>query len=652
MHKIRPFLFALLALAALAAAAASPIPVEDFFKLPAYLGMRISPDGEHLAAIAPVNGRENLVVLDVPPRSAKPLSAFSNKDVVWFAWLGGKRLLLRTGSFATRDFDARGGALYAVDVDGGETRQLSEGGGDDERMQGGARAVLRVLDVVRTLPGESEDFIAQELVFDAEGHRDMGDLVRVNSRTGRRTSISLGKPDSGELEAWVVDNNGVARVLRATGKGTTRIWYRAGADAAWTKLDEFSSTEPGWAPLRVAEDDKTLYIASYKGRDKAAIVRYDPAKKAFGEVIAQHPQVDLVSLVSDEGKVVGVQYNADQPGEVMFDPELQRLQNTADKAFPGMWNSIDWSRDRSRVLIFSASDRSPGTFYLLDVKKGRIEYLADRSPWIHPRDMSPMKPVRYTARDGLEIPAYLTIPKGSDGKNLPMVVVVHGGPWVDGDAWRFDPEAQFLASRGYAVLQPNFRGTTRYGWKHFSSSFGEWGLGMQDDVTDGVKWAIAQGIADPQRVCIYGASYGGYATMMGLAKDPDLYKCGIDYVGVTDLPLFLTITWADYAKSDFMEYDAAKMVGDAVKDAKRLHDTSPDQLAARIKAPVFMAYGGADVRVPIEQGLRMKSALDKAGIKYEWMVKEGEGHGYRDPQNQKDFYEAMEKFLAKHIGPK
>jgi dipeptidyl aminopeptidase/acylaminoacyl peptidase len=139
---------------------------------------------------------------------------------------------------------------------------------------------------------------------------------------------------------------------------------------------------------------------------------------------------------------------------------------------------------------------------------------------------------------------------------------------------------------------------------------------------------------------------------MGLAKDPDLYKCGIDYVGVTDLPLFLTITWADYAKSDFMDYDAAKMVGDAVKDAKRLHDTSPDQLAARIKAPVFMAYGGADVRVPIEQGLRMKSALDKAGIKYEWMVKEGEGHGYRDPQNQKDFYEAMEKFLAKHIGPK
>jgi dipeptidyl aminopeptidase/acylaminoacyl peptidase len=302
------------------------------------------------------------------------------------------------------------------------------------------------------------------------------------------------------------------------------------------------------------------------------------------------------------------------------------------------------------VLIFSASDRSPGTFYLLDVKKGRIEYIADRSPWIHPKEMSPMKPVRYAARDGLEIPAYLTIPKGSDGHDLPMVVVVHGGPWVEGDEWRYDPEVQFLAAHGYAVLQPNFRGTTRYGWKHFSAGFGQWGLAMQDDVTDGVKWAIAQGVADPKRVCIYGASYGGYATMMGLAKDPDLYRCGIDYVGVTDIPLFLTMTWADYAKSEFMDYDAHKMVGDPVKDAQRLHDTSPDQLAARIKAPVFMAYGAADVRVPIEHGIRMKNALDKAGVKYEWMVKAGEGHGYRDPANQKDFYEAMLKFLDRNIG--
>jgi dipeptidyl aminopeptidase/acylaminoacyl peptidase len=174
---------------------------------------------------------------------------------------------------------------------------------------------------------------------------------------------------------------------------------------------------------------------------------------------------------------------------------------------------------------------------------------------------------------------------------------------------------------------------------------------MEDDVADGVKWAVAQGIADPKRVCIYGASYGGYAAMMGVAKTPDLYRCAINYVGVTDIPLFLTMTWADYAHSDFIDYDAKVMVGDPDRDAKRLAETSPVNLAARIRVPVLMAYGAADVRVPIEHGTRMKSALDKAGVKYEWMVMDGEGHGFRDPENQKAFYTAMEKFLARNLRP-
>jgi dipeptidyl aminopeptidase/acylaminoacyl peptidase len=263
--------------------------------------------------------------------------------------------------------------------------------------------------------------------------------------------------------------------------------------------------------------------------------------------------------------------------------------------------------------------------------------------------MAPMKPVRYAARDGLEIPAYLTTPRGKAAKDLPLVVLVHGGPWVDGDAWGFDPEVQFLASRGYAVLQPNFRGTTRYGWKHFRASFGQWGLSMQDDLADGVKWAVEQGIADPKRVCIYGASYGGYAALMGLATTPGLYRCGVNYVGVTDLPFFLTVSWADYSYSEFARHAARDMVGDPERDAQRLRDTSPTQLAARIKAPVLMAYGADDRRVPLEHGSRMKSALDRAGAKYEWMVMAGEGHGFRDPANQKTFYEAVEKFLAAHL---
>jgi dipeptidyl aminopeptidase/acylaminoacyl peptidase len=259
--------------------------------------------------------------------------------------------------------------------------------------------------------------------------------------------------------------------------------------------------------------------------------------------------------------------------------------------------------------------------------------------------------VRYAARDGLEIPAYLTVPKGSSGKDLPMVVMVHGGPWVPGDTWRWNPEVQFLASRGYAVLQPNFRGTTRYGWKHFSSSFKQWGLTMQDDVTDGVQWAVAQGVADPKRVCIYGASYGGYATMMGLAKTPDLFKCGVNYVGVTDLDLFVNATWSDFAYSEFLSYGIKDMFGDWNADRAKLLTVSPVELASRIKAPVLMAYGASDVRVVPEHGTRMKAALERVGHAPEvYMMVEGEGHGFQDMKNQVQFYGAMEKFLDKYIG--
>jgi dipeptidyl aminopeptidase/acylaminoacyl peptidase len=228
-------------------------------------------------------------------------------------------------------------------------------------------------------------------------------------------------------------------------------------------------------------------------------------------------------------------------------------------------------------------------------------------------------------------------------------MVIHGGPYVDGDLWGYDPEVQFLASRGYAVLQPNYRGTTHYGWKHWSGGFKTWGLSMEEDIEDGVHWAVAQGIADPKRVAIYGASYGGYATMMGLAKTPDLYRCGINYVGVTDLPLLMTATWSDTSRGEYQEYLAPLEIGDLDKDAKRLHDTSPVNLASRIKVPVLMAYGAADVRVVLDHGTRMKSALDSAGVKNEWMVVEGEGHGFRDLENQKAFYGAVEKFLAANM---
>jgi dipeptidyl aminopeptidase/acylaminoacyl peptidase len=652
MKRALMTLLAAASLTALAQAPADKPTIESLFRLPQYAAMAISPDGEHIAALAPVGKRQNLVVMNVEKRSAVPVTNFSDRDVVQFRWLNSKRLLASTGTLATRDFDAKGGGLYAVDRDGRYGRLIGEGGSEDEKLAGGARMVLRPIEVIRTLPGETDDFIAREYAVDAK-KAVPGALLRVDSRSGRRSTLSGGKPESALGESWVVDRHGVARAFTASSGSKARIYYRKDGDSAWEKLDEFSSMAADqWDPVAIDEDGRTLLVTSWKGgRDKGAIVRYDPQTRSFGDVVAAHPQVDLRDVLrTRDDRALGVRYEADKGGVAWFDETLAAVQSAVDKAFPGNVNLLSYSSDRQRFVITSISDVSPGAFYYFDRKAGKIQWLADRMPWIDAKKMSPVTPLRYTARDGMEIPGYLTLPRGSSGKNLPLVVMVHGGPWVDGDHWYFNPEVQFLASRGYAVLQPNFRGTTRYGWKHFASSFKQWGLTMQDDITDGVRWAIGEGVADPQRVCIYGASYGGYAAMMGLVKEPALFKCGINYVGVTDLELFLNATWSDFANSDFLDYEMKDMFGDASRDRERLRATSPALHAERIQAPVLMAYGSSDVRVVPEHGTRMKAALDRAGKKVEWMMVEGEGHGFREMKNQELFYGAMERFLERNLG--
>jgi dipeptidyl aminopeptidase/acylaminoacyl peptidase len=646
----------LIAMVAMAAAcgvamAADDQPrIEDLFKPARYASMRISPDGKYLAALAPIGERQNLIVIDIAKRDAIPITSLPHKDVVSVSWINSKRLLFSTGSIGERVFDSRGGAILAVDRDATQLRVVSEGD-NNERNTAGIRFTGRFHAPVRFLPGETDDIIVQEFVG-AQRTTTPSTLYRMDTRTGRKTSISDGKPEAANSESWVVDRNGVARAFSTITENTARIWYRDGADSPWRKMDERDTLAPdGWRPVAMADDNKRLIVSTRRGgRDKAAMAVYDPATQEVVETLAAHPQVDIDQLLSDQEGVRGVGYDADRAGAAWFDADIAAVQSVVDKAFPDHVNTLSWSQDKSKFVVYSYSDVAPGSFYLFDRKAGKLEWLADRMPWIDPKKMAPMQAVRYKARDGLEIPAYLTVPKDSSGKNLPLVMMIHGGPWVHGDGWYFNREAQFLASRGYAVLQPNYRGTTHYGWKHYSSSFKQWGLTMQDDITDGVQWAIAEGIADPKRVCIYGGSYGGYATMMGLAKTPEIYKCGINYVGVTDLPLMLTATWSDFAYSDYIKYAAKRLMGDIDKDEAQLKATSPDMLAERIKAPVLMAYGGSDVRVPIEHGTRMKAALERAGQKPIWIVANGEGHGFRKMENQVMFYGAMEKFLAENIG--
>jgi len=280
-----------------------------------------------------------------------------------------------------------------------------------------------------------------------------------------------------------------------------------------------------------------------------------------------------------------------------------------------------------------------------------MEKLFSYRPWIDPQAMAPTRWVRYAARDGLSIPALLTVPLAAGGKPLPLVVDIHGGPYVQATAWGYDPKVQFLVSRGYAVVQPQFRGTRGFGWKHESSGFRKWGDEMQDDLADGVKWAVAQGIADPSRVCFYGASYGGYAAIWGAIKNASLIKCAVGIVAVTSLDYLFDNAQSDQARFVEQSSFAAERIGDPKTERARFKRVSPLDNADRVGAPILLAYGGADRRVPLAHGIDFRAALDRYHKDYEWVQYPAEGHGFNRDEDVFDFYHRVERFLAKYLGP-
>jgi dipeptidyl aminopeptidase/acylaminoacyl peptidase len=287
-------------------------------------------------------------------------------------------------------------------------------------------------------------------------------------------------------------------------------------------------------------------------------------------------------------------------------------------------------------------------FFLLDRSTLKLQLIGAARPWIDAASTAEVDFVRIKSRDGMEIPTYITKPKGNGP--FPTVVLIHGGPHVRGSVWGFNPETQFLASRGYLVIEPEFRGSLGYGDTWFRAGWRQWGLKMQDDMTDTAQWAITKGLADPKRVAIAGGSYGGYAAMMGLVKEPSLFKAGLNFVGVTDIELLYTIGWSDTAGSTWEKFGMPKLIGDREKDIDQFRKTSPLLLAGQIKQPVFMAYGEDDLRVPLPHGTKLRDALIRAGnTQVEWNQYPNEGHGFLLEKNKVDFYSRMEKFLAKHL---
>jgi dipeptidyl aminopeptidase/acylaminoacyl peptidase len=633
---------AALLLAAAASAGAARVDPEPFFKHADYGEFKLSPSGKHVAGIVPVNGRTGLAAVEVATRKSGPVANVNVSDIAWFEWVNDDRLVFTIIDRQVGAGAQRGSGLYTVRRDGSEFRVLA-------RPPGAGQFVYRYTRVLATLRDGSDNVI----VVANDANEKYPDVYRLDTATGKKSLVSLGKP--GDVVQWLADRKGRVRIaVTDEPGGKARTYWRASEEDRWQLVEEFPVHDQRYRPVGFDGDGSLVVASRPEGKDTLALYRFDPVAKKLGDLLAAHPDVDLAGdLVYDHrtNRIVGVGYLGERPGFAWFDEDWARLAASVDRALPGRVNVI--SRGESpNVLVYSYSDRDPGVYYLLDTDKRKLERLVDTRAGIKPEEMPARKLVRYPARDGLSIPAWLTLPRNVEAKSLPLVVLVHGGPWVHGATWHWSDEAAYLASLGYAVLEPAFRGTTGWGDKLFRASFKQWGRAMQDDLDDGMDWLVKQGIADPARACIMGASYGGYAVMMGLARDPSRWKCGVNYVGVTDINLIFDVAWSDSADSSFLRHPAKEMIGDPARDAEQLRATSPLAQAEKIRAPVLMAYGANDYRVPLVHGQKMKDALASRDVPVEWIVYADEGHGFLLQENRFDFHRRVADFLDKHIGPR
>jgi len=600
------------------------IPLRDFFRNPERTAYQISPTGESIAFLRPHENRLNVWVQPVKGGEARQVTAVTERDITSYFWKSDQHILFLQDSGGDENFH-----LFSANPNGDNIRDLTPLPG----------VQVRIVDDLHDHPDEI-------IVALNQRNREIFDAYRLNVKTGELACIA---ENPGNIDHWVTDHKGDIRAATTTDGVNASLLYRDSHEAAWKTVLTTTFRE-SFSPQFFTFDNRRLYGVSNIGRDKSAAIELDLQTGREVQLLAENSQVDISALsYSRKRKVLTLASYTDwKTQRIFFDQPTQALYQELERRLPGYEVVVTSLNDDETVFVVRTfSDRSLGAFYLYDSASGELTKLADRAPWLPEDQLSEMKPIEYQARDGLTIHGYLTLPQGREPKDLPVVINPHGGPWHR-DSWTFIPEVQFLANRGFAVMQMNFRGSTGYGRKFWEAGFKEWGGKMQDDITDGVHWLIRHGIADPERVAIYGASYGGYAVLEGLVKTPDLYAAGVDYVGVSNLfTFFKTIPpyWAPYLE---MMYE---MVGHPEKDKDWFQEYSPALNADKIVKPLLVAQGAKDPRVNINESNQIVEALRKRGVEVVYIVKENEGHGFQNEENRFDFYEAMEKFLNTHLRP-
>ena len=605
------------------------IPLEDFFRNSERTAYQLSPDGAYISYMAPYHDRLNVFVRKVSDTddASVRITSETERSVAGYMWADNERLLFMKDTAGDENYQ-----LYGVKRNGTDLRAYT--------AFPGVRTSL--IDALEEQPG----FV---LIGMNKRNAEVFDPYRLNIETGELTLLA---ENPGNIQGWMTDHNGLLRVATAIVDGVnTQVLYRDTENEPFRPVLT-TNFKDVVSFMDFTPDNREVYAATNLGRDKTVLVRMDPSTCKELELLYENERYDISSIsYSRKRKCLLSVYctGHKEPIRHFFDAEEEALRKRIKAHFPDeRYGIADSDKAERNYLIYVGGDRTRGAYWLYDAETDKAEKVAELAPWLKKEEMNEMLPVTYTTSDGLTIEAYLTLPAGlsiEDAHNLPVVVNPHGGPWAR-DCWGYSSEAQFLSNRGYAVFQMNFRGSTGYGRRFLEASYKQWGLKMQDDITEGVEWLIGQGIANPKRIAIYGGSYGGYAVLAGLTLTPKLYACGIDYVGVSNLFTFMNTIPPYWRPMLEMMYE---QVGNPDTDAEQLDATSPALHADKICVPLFIAQGANDPRVNKAESDQMVEALKKRGIEVEYMVKDNEGHGFHNQENRFDFYRAMEAFLAKYL---
>jgi dipeptidyl aminopeptidase/acylaminoacyl peptidase len=608
------------------------ISTDVFASLPVLRSPKLSPDGRRIVARNVADGKVRLIILDADkPGERGQVIPLGEAAIYALQWAGNRRLLITAmATSQVYGMNLPYLRLLAVDTDTGAARLVDA---KSRGMLGG--------DVLYADPTGTWALVASQNTLS-----DYPSVKRVDLGTGIATVVEKAKTG---VWNWYADDNGVVRAGMALDGRRYTVWYRD------------SASEP-LRPLRGKvsknDDDSTVdrfifgrtgnaWVVTNERTGKFALYKYEFASSSIAEPIFEHPTADIDNVIYEplSGEISGLTYHDDRRRTVWLDPERKELQKRIDKALPNTVNNLtDWSDDGNRVMVWSSGGSDPGRYFLLDQKSSKMHPVVDPYPQIEPAQLAPVKAVRYVARDGLSIPAYVTLPLGREAKNLPLVVMPHGGPFAR-DEWSYDPLVQFLANRGYAVLQPQFRGSTGYGKDFVAKGYGQYGRAMQDDLDDGVDWMMKAGQIDAKRVCIFGASYGGYAAMWGAIRNQDRYRCAASWAGVSDLATQLRYDRKGFAATRYFKEWRTRVAGDPKFD---LRTVSPLSFADKLKIPIFIAHGEADKTVPVTQSQTMVTALSKAGADVTSIFYKESGHDFGSTADYADFLKRLEAFLAKN----